>query len=266
MLRHRWEVFFITQRPFTDGETVQRQTQRWLVAQGFDLPSVLVLRGSRGAAAAALGLDYHVDDRPQNCVDVDRRFQSQNDSHRLRVEHGGDRQREKARDRRGPQHQRCPGHPRPGDARVRPIRSLFRRIAKMVGMEMKQSAVGNRQHQSSRESESSVLVVSLVAVLVASLVAVLVASSSPQSRAKKRPEATFASGHPSNLVFTSSFNDQHSNCLPGHARAEADDARRDDAADVVRRQRRRRGPDARRRVERGTAAGGARGSRSSWSG
>lgn len=70
MLRHRWEVFFITQRPFTDGETVQRQTQRWLVAQGFDLPSVLVLHGSRGTAAAALRLDYHVDDRPQNCVDV----------------------------------------------------------------------------------------------------------------------------------------------------------------------------------------------------
>jgi len=70
MLRHRWEVFFITQRPFTEGETVQRQTQRWLVAQGFDLPSVLVLHGSRGAAAAALRLDYHVDDRPQNCIDV----------------------------------------------------------------------------------------------------------------------------------------------------------------------------------------------------
>ena len=70
MLRHRWEVFFITQRPFTEGETVQRQTQKWLAAQGFDLPTVLVLRGSRGQAAAALGLDYHVDDRPQNCVDV----------------------------------------------------------------------------------------------------------------------------------------------------------------------------------------------------
>ena len=70
MLRHRWEVFFVTQRPLTVGETVQRQTQRWLVAQGFDLPSVLVLHGSRGAAAAALRLDYHVDDRPQNCVDV----------------------------------------------------------------------------------------------------------------------------------------------------------------------------------------------------
>jgi hypothetical protein len=70
MLRHRWEVFFITQRPYTAGETVQRQTQRWLVAQGFDLPTVIVLRGPRGHAAQALGLDYHVDDRPQNCVDV----------------------------------------------------------------------------------------------------------------------------------------------------------------------------------------------------
>ena len=70
MLRHRWEVFFITQRPFTEGETVQRQTQRWLVEQGFDWPTVIVLNGARGRAAAALGLDYHVDDRPQNCVDV----------------------------------------------------------------------------------------------------------------------------------------------------------------------------------------------------
>jgi hypothetical protein len=70
MLRHQWEVFFITQRPKTEGETVQRQTQRWLVSQGFDLPSVLVLGGSRGAAANALRLNYHVDDSTQNCLDV----------------------------------------------------------------------------------------------------------------------------------------------------------------------------------------------------
>jgi hypothetical protein len=70
MLRLRWEVFFITQRPWTAGDTVQRQTQRWLEAQGFDLPSVLVISGSRGAAAAALRLDFHVDDSPQNCLDV----------------------------------------------------------------------------------------------------------------------------------------------------------------------------------------------------
>jgi 5' nucleotidase, deoxy (Pyrimidine), cytosolic type C protein (NT5C) len=69
-LRHRWETFFITQRPATEGATVQRQTQQWLVAQGFDLPSVLVINGSRGAAAGALQLDYLVDDSPTNCVDV----------------------------------------------------------------------------------------------------------------------------------------------------------------------------------------------------
>lgn len=70
MLKHRWEVFFLTQRPATAGDTVQRQTQRWLVKQGFDLPSVLVIGGSRGAAAAALRLSHLVDDNPQNCIDV----------------------------------------------------------------------------------------------------------------------------------------------------------------------------------------------------
>ena len=70
MLRFGWEVFFITQRPATLGQTVQRQTQHWLREQGFDLPSVLVISGSRGAAAGALRLNYHVDDSPQNCLDV----------------------------------------------------------------------------------------------------------------------------------------------------------------------------------------------------
>jgi hypothetical protein len=70
MLQHRWEVFFITQRPATAGETVQRQTQRWLVDQGFDYPSVLVIHGSRAAAAAALRLDFHVDDTTQHCLDI----------------------------------------------------------------------------------------------------------------------------------------------------------------------------------------------------
>jgi hypothetical protein len=70
MLQHAWEVFFITQRPSTAGATVQRQTQQWLVRQGFDLPSVLLISGSRGGAAAALGLTYYVDDNPQNCLDI----------------------------------------------------------------------------------------------------------------------------------------------------------------------------------------------------
>ena len=70
MIRHACEVCFITQRPATIGQTVQRQTQRWLHEQGFDMPSVLVISGSRGAAAAALRLNFHVDDSPQNCLDV----------------------------------------------------------------------------------------------------------------------------------------------------------------------------------------------------
>lgn len=69
-IRHRWEIFFITQRPDTAGDTVQRQTQRWLVAHGFDLPTVIVARDSRGKVAAALQLDYLVDDTARNCVDA----------------------------------------------------------------------------------------------------------------------------------------------------------------------------------------------------
>lgn len=68
--KHRWEVFFITQRPATAGDSVQRQTQRWLVEHGFELPSVIPLSGSRGKACQALKIDFLVDDTPKNCVDV----------------------------------------------------------------------------------------------------------------------------------------------------------------------------------------------------
>jgi hypothetical protein len=67
---HRWEVFFITQRPATAGGTVQWQTHRWLLEHGISMPNVIPLSGGRGRAASALQLDYLVDDTPQNCVDV----------------------------------------------------------------------------------------------------------------------------------------------------------------------------------------------------
>ena len=66
----RWEIIFLTKRPQSAGATVQLQTQRWLESKGFALPSVFVVRGSRGRIAAALGLDIVVDDRPENCLDV----------------------------------------------------------------------------------------------------------------------------------------------------------------------------------------------------
>jgi hypothetical protein len=66
----RWEIIFLTKRPGTSGYTAQLQTQRWLEANGFALPSVFVVQGSRGRIASSLALDFVVDDRPENCLDV----------------------------------------------------------------------------------------------------------------------------------------------------------------------------------------------------
>jgi hypothetical protein len=65
-----WEIIFLTKRPRTAGATAQVQSQRWLEARGFLLPSVFVVQGSRGRIAKALDLDIVVDDRPENCLDV----------------------------------------------------------------------------------------------------------------------------------------------------------------------------------------------------
>lgn len=66
----RWEVMFLTKRPETAGRTAQLQSQRWLAAKGFALPSVFVVQGSRGRIASSLALDIVVDDRIENCLDV----------------------------------------------------------------------------------------------------------------------------------------------------------------------------------------------------
>jgi hypothetical protein len=66
----RWEIIFLTKRPQTAGATAQVQSQRWLESNGFPLPSVFVVQGSRGRIAASLDLDIVVDDRPENCLDV----------------------------------------------------------------------------------------------------------------------------------------------------------------------------------------------------
>jgi hypothetical protein len=66
----RWETIFLTKRPGSAGSTSQVQTQRWLESKGFRLPSVYVVQGSRGRIAAALALDFVIDDTPENCLDV----------------------------------------------------------------------------------------------------------------------------------------------------------------------------------------------------
>jgi hypothetical protein len=68
--RLRWEVVFMTRRPWTAGDSVQFQSQWWLEQQGFYYPAVMTVPGSRGELANALRLDVIVDDQIHNCVDV----------------------------------------------------------------------------------------------------------------------------------------------------------------------------------------------------
>jgi hypothetical protein len=65
-----WEIFFLTKRPASAGESVQFQTQWWIERYGFYLPSVLTVPGSRGEIANALRLDVVVDDLVLNCIEV----------------------------------------------------------------------------------------------------------------------------------------------------------------------------------------------------
>ena len=69
-LERRWHVVFLTQRPTCAGDSVQIQTQRWLHRHGFDHASVLIVPGTRGQLATALGLDVAIDDVPKYCLDV----------------------------------------------------------------------------------------------------------------------------------------------------------------------------------------------------
>ena len=69
--RSRWEVFFMTSRPASAGDTVQLQTQVWLERHGFYLPSVLTApAGARGELARSLRLDLTLDDRMVNCLEI----------------------------------------------------------------------------------------------------------------------------------------------------------------------------------------------------
>lgn len=65
-----WEVFFVTKRPKSAGDTVLVQTQWWLERHGFYMPAVVTVPGSRGELANALRLDLVLDDQIDNCAEV----------------------------------------------------------------------------------------------------------------------------------------------------------------------------------------------------
>lgn len=68
--RFRWEVSFLTSRIPTAGDSVQFQSQSWLEAYGFYMPTVVTVPGSRGEIANALRLDIVIDDQFLNCLEV----------------------------------------------------------------------------------------------------------------------------------------------------------------------------------------------------
>jgi hypothetical protein len=65
-----WEVFFLTNRPASAGDSVQFQTQWWIERHGFYMPSVLTIPGSRGEVANGLRLNLVIDDLLLNCIEV----------------------------------------------------------------------------------------------------------------------------------------------------------------------------------------------------
>jgi hypothetical protein len=65
-----WEVFFLTNRPGSAGDSVQFQTQSWIEQHGFYMPAVLTIPGSRGEVANGLRLNLVVDDLLLNCIEV----------------------------------------------------------------------------------------------------------------------------------------------------------------------------------------------------
>jgi hypothetical protein len=65
-----WEVFFMTKRPPSAGDSVQFQTQWWIERFGFYLPAVMTVPGSRGDVANGLRLDLLIDDQIINCAEV----------------------------------------------------------------------------------------------------------------------------------------------------------------------------------------------------
>jgi uncharacterized HAD superfamily protein len=61
------DVYFITSRP---GVTAKQQTENWLVAHGIFRPTVLI-SSKKGPVVAGLDLDFFVDDKLENCVEVE---------------------------------------------------------------------------------------------------------------------------------------------------------------------------------------------------
>jgi 5'(3')-deoxyribonucleotidase len=66
----RHDVFFVTNRFNTPGQSPLKQTKAWLVNSAYiAMPNVLIAK-DKGPMASVLELDAFIDDRPKNVIDV----------------------------------------------------------------------------------------------------------------------------------------------------------------------------------------------------
>lgn len=64
------DVFFVTNRFDTPGQTPMKQTKAWLYSMAFIVMPSVMLAKDKGPMASVLELDAFIDDRPKNCTDV----------------------------------------------------------------------------------------------------------------------------------------------------------------------------------------------------
>ena len=65
----RANIYFITTRVESKGESVKKQSEEWLRMNGWTNPTVIVCK-EKGKMAALLDLDFFIDDKTENIVDV----------------------------------------------------------------------------------------------------------------------------------------------------------------------------------------------------
>lgn len=62
-------LVFVTTRPPTEGNPIEIQSAKWLSKLGVQYPTVVVA-DNKGPVVGALALDYFIDDKPENLLDI----------------------------------------------------------------------------------------------------------------------------------------------------------------------------------------------------
>ena len=66
----KYRIYFITSRMSAPGLPLEDQTAHWIRTQFYIPNPTVIVTNNKGEVAKALELDYFLDDRPENCLDV----------------------------------------------------------------------------------------------------------------------------------------------------------------------------------------------------